>query len=233
MSAVTVAVAEVLGVKPNAHGSHSALKRLVCKAFGVSLNKRQKRCVKHILRTEMSKPNTFCVTDGLCALALLQKMYVRAKPDQAGTEYSSYSLQKKQVEQMFVKVVQPFCFLQVSRRDPGVFTLVREEAVKGVLRNVFCTKWVTPDDDCNTFVPQSCEFSWSWLRDPSIRTCESIEFDPSKPNGLAPAGAAGDKQAGSPGSLAVVEFKLSNPCSGEYGKYNTWTGFAAESFAPV
>jgi hypothetical protein len=148
------------------------------------------------------------------ALAVLQQLYVSANPDNKKHEYGSYEEVKEETEQRFIKIERPYAFVQVSKKDNRDFNVTREDAVRGVTRSTSYYKWIPekkPKDADDDWVPTywspvKCEFTRDWMRDESIKTCEKIDFDPSKPYG---------------------------PSRGEDSVFNTWTSFDAKSFARV
>jgi hypothetical protein len=152
--------------------------------------------------------------DPLYALAVLQQLYVSAKPDSKKHEYGSYEEVKEETEQRFIKIERPYAFVQVSKKDSRDFNVAREDAVRGVTRSTSYYKWLPEkkpkdaDDDwvATYWSPVKCEFTRDWMRDESIKTCEKIDFDPSKPYG---------------------------PSRGEDSVFNTWTSFDAKSFVRV
>jgi hypothetical protein len=179
----------------------------------------QSMCASNV--DEMSVKSAFEKVEKMCiandpayALAVLQQLYVSANPDSKKHEYGSYEEVKEDTEKIFMKIECPYAFVQVSRSDSRDFSVVREDAVRGVTRSKSHYKWMPekkPKDADDDWVPASwlpakCEFTRDWMRDESIKTCEKIDFDPSKPYGPSP---------------------------GEHSIFNTWTCFDAQSFARV
>jgi len=159
------------------------------------------------------------------SLSLLQRWYAGEDKQRLRQEHWSYEMVKAHVEEEFVKLTSPYCFVhRVQTKERNSFDLVTETSVRGVLKNTYYYEFVTgggdhddlhdDDGDDVDFTVKRHKFVDRWLGNEDIKTFSHLTFDPSYCMGQQPN--IRQKQAS-------VDLDL----------FNTWSGFAAEWISPV